>query len=71
MRRVYARALFVDPAATLDDLHKSITTFEGILRITRRVLGGAHPVTTGIQENLREARVALRAREAGKRVVFS
>ena len=64
MRRVYARALFLDPAATLDDLQNSITTFEEILRITRRVLGGAHPVTTGIEEDLQETRVALRAHES-------
>ena len=63
MRRVYARALFLDPAATLDDLQNSITTFEEILRITRRVLGGAHPVTTGIEKDLRNARAALGARE--------
>ena len=63
MRRVYARALFLDPAATLDDLHEAVTTLEEILRITRRVLGAAHPVTTGIKEDLQRSRAALRARE--------
>ena len=32
-------------------------------RTARRVLGGAHPVTTGIEGALRDARAALRARE--------
>jgi len=30
-------------------------------RTARRVLGGTHPVTTGIEGNLREVRAALRA----------
>ena len=33
-------------------------------RIARRVLGGSHPLTTGMEENLRDSRAALRAREA-------
>ena len=31
--------------------------------LARRVLGGAHPTTEGIEDDLRNARVALRARE--------
>ncbi len=59
MRRVYARALFVDPAATLDDVREAMTTFEEILRIARRVLGGTHPATTGIEEDLRRSRARM------------
>ena len=38
-------------------------TFEDTERIARRVLGGAHPTTTGIERDLRKSRAALRARE--------
>ena len=36
---------------------------EELDRTARRVLGGAHPLTEGIETSLREARPALRARE--------
>ena len=49
--------------ATLDDLREAVTTLEDAERIGRRVLGGANPITTGIEGNLRDARAALRARE--------
>jgi hypothetical protein len=42
----------------------SVTTLEDTTRTMRRVLGGAHPATTGIETSLRLARAALlRARE--------
>jgi len=63
MRKTYGRAISKDPAATLDDLREAVTTLEDIERIARRVLGGAHPTTEGIEDDLRNARVALRARE--------
>ena len=59
----YAEALCRDPAATLDDLREGVTTIEENLRIARRVLGGAHPATAGIESDLQKARAALRARE--------
>ena len=59
----YARALYEDPAATLDDLREAVTTLEELERATRRVMGGAHPTTENIEESLRDARAALRARE--------
>ena len=40
-----------------------MTTLENAERIARRVLGGVHPVTTGIERRLRESRAALGARE--------
>ena len=55
--------LYYDPGATLDDLREAVTTFEDVEPIARRVLGGAHPLTTEIQLQLQEARAALRARE--------
>ena len=63
MRNNYAAALCDAPGATLDDLREAVTTLEETERITRRVFGGAHPSTTGIQVALQAARAALRARE--------
>ena len=64
MRANYARALYTDPAATLDDLREAVTTVEDLERTTRRVLGGAHPFMARIEQYLRNARAKLRAREA-------
>ena len=50
-------------AATLDDLRESVRTFEEIEPTARRVLGGAHPITTQIERYLQDARAVLRARE--------
>ena len=63
MKMNYAQDLYEDPAATLDDLREAVTTLEDIEQIARRVLGGAHPTTEGIEDDLRNARAALRARE--------
>ena len=63
MRSIYASALYNDPGATLDDLREAVPTLEDTERIARRVLGGAHPDVVGIEESLRRARAALRARE--------
>jgi len=59
----YAQTLFEDSDATLDNLREAVTTLEVADRIARRVLGGAHPLTTGVERALRDARAALRARE--------
>ena len=63
MRKNYGRALYQDDSATLDDLREAVTTFEDLARIVRRLLGGAHPFTEGIEINLRAARAVLHARE--------
>jgi len=63
MKKIYAEALYMDHGATLDDLREAVTTLEDAERTARRVLGGAHPSTMGIEENLRESRAALGARE--------
>jgi len=62
-RWIYALVLYKDPSATLDDLCEAVTTLEDAGRIARQVLGGAHPTTMGIEDDLRDARAALRARE--------
>ena len=63
MRKVYAKALFFDGSATLDDLREAVTTLDETEQTTRRVFGGAHPLTAAIEGELRNARAALAARE--------
>ena len=64
MRWIFGHALNLDASATLDDLREAVATLEDTERRARRVLGGAHPITTGIEGDLRQARAALRAHEA-------
>ena len=70
MRWAYAKALYRAEGATLDNFRESVETLEDTQRTARRVLGGTHPTTEAIEHELRDARAALRAREAGHRVVF-
>ena len=63
MRWNNAEALYKDASSTLDDLREAVTTLEEIVPTTRRVFGGAHPLTKMIEKGLRAARAALRARE--------
>ena len=64
IRRVYAKAIYKNPAAPLDDLREALTTLEDTERTARRVLGGAHPTTELIEQSLHRARAALRTRAA-------
>ena len=64
MRRVYAQLLYNVDGATLADLREAVNTLEETNRSARRVLGGAHPLTEDTEDELRDARAALRAREA-------
>ena len=43
-------------------------TYEDAARIARRVFGGAHPLTEGIEHDLQQARAALRARETPEKL---
>ena len=63
MRWSYATTLCRADGATRDDLLEAVMTLEDTERTARRVLGGAHPVTDGVEETLRNARRLLRARE--------
>ena len=63
MKKIYAEVLYRDPAATLDDLREAVMMLEELDRTTRRVLGGAHPLTEGIVASMQAARAALGARE--------
>jgi hypothetical protein len=63
MRWAYARALYRAEGATLDEIREAVTTLEDLERTARRVFGGAHPTTVGIENELQEARELLRSRE--------
>jgi hypothetical protein len=63
IRRTCAKALYEDGDATLDDLREAVGTLEDAEQTAQRVLGGAHPLTSAIEGDLRNARAALRARE--------
>ena len=62
--------IYEDSGATLDDLREAVETSEEIERTARRVFGGTHPTAKEMENVLKRARAALRAREAGKRLVF-
>ena len=63
MRMTYASALCLDAGATLDDLREAVTMLEDMQRYARRVFGGTHPMTAGIERCLQNARAALLARQ--------
>ena len=48
-----------------------MTTLEDTERIARRVLGGAHPTTVGIESSLESSLEALRARQGSPRAPTS
>ena len=56
MRSLYAYSLYSNPGATLEDLREAVTTLEETEMIARRVFGGAHPTTAGIEDQLRYTR---------------
>ena len=62
MRSMHASALY-QVADTLDDIREAVNTLEETVPTTRRLLGGAHPLVRVMEEDLRKARAALRARE--------
>ena len=68
LRWNYAMALYRDTGATLDDLREAVTTLEDTVRVARRLMGGAHPFTTDMEQSLRNARAILGAHELGKKV---
>ena len=63
MRWIYAMSLYRDDGATLDDLREAMTTLEDAEQTARRVLGGVHPTTMGIERQLQNAQAALCVRE--------
>ena len=67
MSRSYAKALYRNPAATLDDLREAVTSLEETERTARRVLGSAHPHAVRTKRALEESQAKLRARETPSR----
>ena len=61
-RHKYANALYANNGASLDDLHEAVTTLEDTARIARRVLGGEHPLTAGVEKALGKSRAAYDTR---------
>ena len=59
----YAEALCRDPASTLDDVCEAASTLVETARTTRRVMGGAHPLTAWAERNLRYARARVSPEE--------
>ena len=53
-------ALYKDATATLGEFREAVGTLEDVERIARRVMGGAHPIATGIKGSLGDARAAFR-----------
>ena len=66
MKLNFAIGLYDDDDATLDDLREAVMRIEETERVTRRVLGGAHPLTVAMEESLRRSRAALAAREKSR-----
>ena len=62
MRRIYARALCTDGNAPIDDVREAVTLLEDLAPAARRVLGGAHPMTVGIELDVQNSRTLLRRR---------
>ena len=62
----YAAALCNVEGATLDDLREAVTTLEETARTAQRVLGGPHPLTSAIEEDLQDARAVLRGANANE-----
>ena len=58
LKKKCAQSLYRDDGATLDDLREAVTTLEDTERIARRVLSGAHPLTTSLEDDLQDARAA-------------
>ena len=63
MKWHYARTLYKDLGATLDDLREAVTTLEETASTFRRILGGAHPNVEGIETSLCNSRWMLIERE--------
>ena len=65
----YAKALYGDADATLDDLREAVRTLEETERTARRVLGASHPTAVRIGRDLKKSRVANKAWYSSKALV--
>ena len=57
-----AQDLFLDDGASPEQLREAVEIMERTVRTTRRVFGGAHPMTRHMQIDLANARVRMEAR---------
>ena len=64
MRWNYARVLYLDEGASLDDRREAVQTLESVAHSWKRIFGPAHPETPKAQEALKYAREALAASQA-------
>ena len=64
MRWSFAEVLCRADGATLGDTREAVAMLEDTNRIARRVLGGAHPITMGLERALRLAQAAHRSHSA-------
>ena len=71
MRWTFAKTLYVNDSAKLDDIREAVTTIEDVERTARRVFGGSHPRTVRTEASLRDARAMLHAREPPPPRTFS
>ena len=69
MRSQYARVLYADPDATLDDIREAVTMLEETERAACHVLGPSHPISIGIGRDLKNVRGGLRIRKWGALVL--
>ena len=68
MQWLYARTLYEGHGPCYDkptfgDLHEAVTTLEKAARISKRVLGGAHPLTAAIKEDLAVSQDAVQLKK--------
>ena len=56
---------YKDDGSTLDDLREAVTTLADAERTARRVLGGAHPITSSLVKSLEYSRAARETGLAG------
>ena len=68
MQWLYARTLYEGhgpyyDSASFDDLREAVTTLTKAARISKRVLGGAHPLAAVINEDLGESKDALQLKK--------
>jgi len=59
LRRFYACCLYKPDGASRDEVVEATNLFEALSRMTRRVFGPAHPFTTKIQKDLKNAQEQL------------
>ena len=62
MRKIFAITLYEPLDATHGDLREAVAELEDLEPTARRMLGGAHPLVTEIERNLRASQDALYAR---------